>query len=441
MHSAAEPNTGADSPNAAFKSSSHGDLRDRFNAEDWRDAFRGDFAFTPSPSKDQTRPSQRDRNAKRSGFFSAPQSGTPSEAGHESSGSTPASQQMPTPFASTEFKADDWVEQFKNMSWAMPANDGSQADSNPQPSRSPRKQPRTMAKARSDPRTASVATEAEEAASTVGGGNESHSPKPGADGGEAMDIDEDDSINQPPAATTPEQKPKDQSGSTSQKAASSSAGNKRESSTFNLNKLGKTDPFTSTNNGGIDNLQDIGTTLPFESRAKTAKPTVHDIRPRQLDCPNPPKRPRPPSLLPISAGSQQMALSRSAWNRYVAEMNAYMREWNAFNGRMLEHFNARQYAVKTGLAPGWISAVGDSSKLHLDSQNGPEDSGLLETDDEGIDDLVPDSAKGGYSAYLRGLEEDVKVRKHWDVACEMHQECILELGQIRGWIRNGGKII
>lgn len=441
MYSTAEPNTGTEPPNAAFKSSSHGDLRDRFNAEDWRGAFGGDFFFAPSPSKDQTRPTQRGRTGRRSGFFSAPQSGTPSEAGHESSGSTPASQQTPTPFANAEFKADDWVEQFKNMSWAMPTNDGSQTDSNPQPSRSPRKQPKTSAKARTAPRTASVATEVEEAASTVDGGNESHSPKPGVDGGEAMDIDDDNSIKQPDAATAPEPKPKDQSGGTPQKEASSSAGKKRESSIFNLNKLGKTDPFTNTNRGGIDNLQDIGTTLPFESRAKTAKSTVHDIRPRELDCPNPPKRPRTPLLLPISAGSQQLALSRSAWNRYVAEMNTYMREWNAFNGRMLEHFNARHYAVKTGLAPGWISAVGDSSKLNLDSQDGPEDSGQLGRDGEGIDDLVPDSAKGGYSAYLRGLEEDVKVRKHWDVACEMHQECIMELGQIREWIRDGGKII
>lgn len=329
------------------------------------------------------------------------------------------------------------------MSWAMPTNDG---ESNPPPSRSPKKQPRPAAKARTAPRTASVATEAEEAESTVDGGNESQSPDQGV-GGEAMDIDDDNSVKQPVAAATPDREPKNPSKAAPQGATpSASAGDKAKDpksdhNIFNLNRLGKTDPFTNTNSGGIDNLQDIHATLPFESRAKNAKATVHDIRPRELKCPNPPKRPRPPLLLPISAGSQQVALSRSAWNRYVAEMNTYMREWNDFNARMLGHFNARQYAVKTGLAPGWISAVGDSTRLNLDS-DGPEDSGQLGADGEGVDDiLVPDSAKGGYSAYLRGLEEDVKVRKHWDVACEMHQECVLELGQMREWIRRGGKAI
>jgi hypothetical protein len=35
-------------------------------------------------------------------------------------------------------------------------------------------------------------------------------------------------------------------------------------------------------------------------------------------------------------------------------MGAYIHEWNAFNGRMLTHFNARQAANLTGLAPARI---------------------------------------------------------------------------------------
>jgi hypothetical protein len=72
----------------------------------------------------------------------------------------------------------------------------------------------------------------------------------------------------------------------------------------------------------------------------------------------------------------------------------------------------------------------------------PEKSqGHAEVDEADIDDLVPDRRTGGYSAYLRGIEEDVQVRKHWDVACELHRECIVDLGRLREWIRRGGKVI
>lgn len=447
MHSTAKPNPSTDSQNGAFKSSSHGDLHERFNAEDWRGAFDDHFVFvSPTPSAtDKARQPEgsgnRGRPTTRSGFSSPLQSETPSGNSSESAGSASTSQQRPTPFTGAKFMADDWVEQFKNMSWAMP-NNGSQ-ETNRQGSRSPKKQPRPGARARTAPKPASVTTEAEEAKTTLDESSEQQSTQTGAASVEAMDIDDDNSKPHTPAPA-PDRGAEEQNNVPKRKPVPPSTINKAaetksENSTFNMNKLGKTDPFTNTNSDGIDNLQDIHANLPFESRAKTANPTVNHIRPRDLDCPNPPKRPRPPQLQPISAGSQQLALSRNAWNRYVAEMNTYMREWNDFNGRMLGHFNARQHAVQTGLAPGWISAVGDSARLNLDSQEENEQStGDADWED---DVLVPDTAKGGYSAYLRGLEEDVKVRKHWDVACELHQECILELGQIRKWIRNGGKII
>jgi hypothetical protein len=125
-------------------------------------------------------------------------------------------------------------------------------------------------------------------------------------------------------------------------------------------------------------------------------------------------------------------------------MTTYMREWNQFNRRMLLHFNARQEAVETGLAPRWISAVGDSARLNLNGGDGDgNQSGISEDTDRNEDEetLVPGSGKGGFSAYLRGIEEDTQVRKHWEVACEMHRECILDLGRLREWIRNGGKVM
>jgi hypothetical protein len=120
-----------------------------------------------------------------------------------------------------------------------------------------------------------------------------------------------------------------------------------------------------------------------------------------------------------------------------------MHEWNAFNGRMLTHFNARQEANATGLAPGWISAVGDSTRLKINGADDNDDGTTKKDfDDYHIDEfLVPGTSKGGFSAYLRGIEEDTQVRKHWEVACEMHRDCILDLGRLREWIRNGGKVV
>lgn len=119
-----------------------------------------------------------------------------------------------------------------------------------------------------------------------------------------------------------------------------------------------------------------------------------------------------------------------------------MHEWNAFNRRMLVHLNVRQEANETGLAPGWISAVSDSVRLKIgvDDENG-NDKTIREDSYDADEFLIPGSNKGGFSAYLRGVEEDIIVRKHWDVASEMHRECILDLGRLREWIRNGGKVV
>lgn len=323
------------------------------------------------------------------------------------------------------------------------------------------------------PQPASVATEAEETHATVDELTDTSSD------GEAMDIDDELPPTQPNnGAAQPPGRPPTATGPTSGRiphdgadiaAEANGANADATEQALNMNKLSNVTPFTSTNAAGIDNLQDISSTLPFDSRPHL--PTSHSrpIRPRDLHCPNPPKRPRAPEPVPAGPGSQQRVLPRSTWQRYVAEMNTYMREWKDFNRRMLAHFNARQDAIETGLAPNWIDAVGDSPTLKIPTDgdgdgggngNNADDSGLADglgdgssrtrdPNNERSDDtnanpddiLIPGSAKGGYSAYLRGLEEDVKVREHWNVACELHRDCILELGRLRDWIRNGGRVV
>ncbi|RMJ27080.1 DnaJ domain protein [Aspergillus sp. HF37] len=487
------PDPASEPQNGSFKSSSHGDLRSGFKANDWHSAFQGDFVFqTTQPDKNQTpNPQTADTSggAGVNGLANTP----PGRTSNGPSRSAPVFQRRPVPSTERQFSAEGWMAQFSNLSWAMPKDDGTR-DTNSQASRassqgprSPKKQSKPASRAQAQPaqfteknfnpddwaeqfRNMSWLCRMKMAPETPipkhrrrilrdrGALRNSQSLQPGlerrtqpvedqaakvdVEEGEAMDIDEDQST----AAAGPEKEPRNQNKDAPQPKPGTSPNSGKvkdpqpESGAFNMNNLGKTDPFTNTNSGGIDNMKDIHATLPFESCTKPAGKPVLGVRARELQCPNPPKRPRVPNLMPVSAGSQQLGLSRSVWNRYVAEMNTYMREWNDFNGRMLAHFLARQEAVKTGLAPGWIGAVGDSARLNVDSPEGSEPS-RDDTEDAVDDVLMPGTAKGGYSAYLRGLEEDVKVRKHWDVACEMHHECILHLGKMREWIRNGGKLL
>ena len=313
---------------------------------------------------------------------------------------------------------------------------------------------------RSAPQAASVATESDEAKDTINGNTPPEPSQSVPADAEAMDIDE------PPGPTSamPDSPSAGNSRSTSypdltahatqdppagakktQPTPQAEGGTpNRETRTplFDLDNLRNTVPFTSTNSGGIENLEDVHANLPFDSRAKQPTTTKRDIRPRELKLPNPPKRPWAPQPTAAYAGSQQLTLSRDKWNWYVSAMSTYMHDWNTFNRRMLLHFNTRQEAIETGLSPKWISAVGDTARLQINGTDEEDEKSETREDvpDES-DDLVPGSGKGGFSAYLRGIEEDVQVRKHWDVACELHRECILDLGRLREWIRNGGKVV
>lgn len=447
----------------AFGRHSSGNLHKKFSAEDWREHINA-FDFLGAAAKHRSS-NENQRSGRTTNRTDSAQSGTSGSPGLNPFGSVPGAQprqqQTPTPFAQAKFSADQWAEKLRDISWNAQETDKSRQSANTPPTRSPKKQARSGTKVRSTPQPASVASEAEEARETVNGVPPEPSRSVPADA-EAMDIDEPPA---PPAsAPVPEtastgipsypdlnahvaQDPPSASKKTNPQPPRTEGSTTTETRTplFDLENLRKTAPFTSTNSSGIENLEDVHATLPFESRAKQPTTTKRDIRPRDLKLPNPPKRPWAPQPLPIYPGSSQLALPRDKWKYYVSAMGTYMHEWNLFNRRMLLHFNSRQEAIETGLAPGWISAVGDTNKLRVNGadEDGDGDKSEIHEDadiNESDDSLVP-GGKGGFSAYLRGIEEDVKVRKHWEVACELHRECILDLGRLREWIRNGGKVV
>lgn len=371
----------------------------------------------------------------------------------------------PFPFAQAKFSADEWSKQLHDLQWNPPEPETTRKSANnTPPTPRSRKQSRAGAKVRSVPKPASVASELDESTKTVNDDEPASMPaQPAPPEAEAMDID--DELPSPPVNTTPESPTKNgdypnlssnvtqeaqapepappQPPQQTQPPAQHPAQNgvpKEEARAplFNLDNLRNTAPFTNTTSGGIENLGDVHDTLPFESRAKQQTTTERDIRPRELNLPNPPKRPWAPKL--VSMGPNTQVLPIDKWRHYTSAMSAYIYEWNQFNRRMLLHFNTRQEAIETGLSPNWMSAVGDTTRLKLNGDD--DDSNDQEPSESDLDEyLVPGSKKGGFSAYVRGIEEDIQVRKHWDVACEMHRECILDLGRLREWIRNGGKLV
>lgn len=395
--------------NGTFKSNSHDDLRTSSRKEPFG-------LNSNSRGKESRKDSPQEAAGSSTEPFSRPQS----------------TSQQQTPFSEQNFLGNDWTAafQFKNLSDALPTNDSSQRQPNPQRARSPRKQNRPGVRARPTPQQASVASEAEEAESTVNGDDKG----PEVDG-EAMDLDDESPAQNTQAAPQKPNDGKETAAPASSKPQPAPKARDQDAGTtsFNLKNFGGVFPFTSTNSGGLGDLKDMSSTLPFESRAKVPKTTPDETNPRDLKCPNPPKRPEPPQPVQASAGNKQVAITRAALDRYIAEMNAYVREWNSFDGHMVGHFRARHETNQTEMAPNWLGAVGDSLRLDEDAA---QNSG-----DESDDDNSGSTARRGFTSYKNALVQDEKVMKHWEVARERHLECMLQFGEMRKWIRGGGKIL
>lgn len=172
----------------------------------------------------------------------------------------------------------------------------------------------------------------------------------------------------------------------------------KQEAQMNLGDLKDVAPFAPSKEG-LKNLADLSATLPFESRPSNINVIESALSPQLLKLPAPPKR------IPVPD-----TLTQTSWERYIAQMRAYMFEWNTFNTKMLAHFNERQASVETTLKPEWMSANSDGTD------------------------------KWGFLAYMQGVEEDFRVRAHWDVSWEKHRECMRGLGSVRERLRGGGII-
>jgi hypothetical protein len=150
---------------------------------------------------------------------------------------------------------------------------------------------------------------------------------------------------------------------------------------------------------GLNSFADLGSKLPFESKAAPSIPISRNVG--NLSLPPPPKGPSPPTI-----EHNAPRPSPTSWASYMASFKAYMAEWDKFNTKMLNHFGARK-AETDALPRGWMNAFGGSE----------------------------------ITKYFEGLKEDEKVREWWDVACQKHRKAVEDFIWAKEVFKSGIKVV
>ena len=390
---------------------SQGDPLGTFSAADWDGKFSGTEHFQPTEtsSRDRRSPTRTNRTRARS-------TGTGSGTSRSQGLSEPTittQEEPPEPngipseqpdiytaaaFQTGKFSAEDWAEKLKNQKWEIPNNE---LNVNRDRNKAPKRGSRSNAAKRLFP-TSTSGTDDESDPTAGPSMTKERDP-------DAMEVDDDlptiisDGNQQPAQATqgTPD---------TSKPVANG----------VDLSDLTKAAPFAPSNTG-LKDLDDLHTSLPFQSRAaddlnldrnESQNSTNSGIR--RLNLPRAPKTVQAPLV---------DSLTQDHWESYVQEMYSYMHDWNVFNIKMIDHFRARQDQVNVGMIKHWISSVSD----------GPSADNIDLCSDTSLD-----QPRAGYAAYMQWLDDDDVCRAWWDEATERHRRCIEDLGKVRARVKRTG---
>jgi hypothetical protein len=400
-----------------FQSASHEDVSKRFSASEWNSKLAG--------AEDLFRPTSSDTPAKRSPVRAA-RSRAKSYSRTQASPIRESSNELPTgmnggpkdtsttseAFVPGKFAAEEWLKKLRYQTTAGPTEDA-RIKSPVGGFKVPAPKPDST-----DPKPGSLSEEkgarGASAEDPAGSGHKL------SDDVDPMDIDDSfpSSIPSTPSevyetAVPPQPVPKEKGHDL---AADTSGLHPPHmvAPGLKLDDLSNVAPLRPSNTG-LGDLQDLNTTLPFESKASPTRPSQSMANGfafsslKALNLPKPPKH----VIAPLENVTQE------AWTRYTKEMSAYMQEWHIFNKKMLDHFQARQAQLDMTLMVNWMSALGDgpsAEEISRKVQENPSAGG---------------SAKAGYAAYRQWSEEDMRVREWWNVACEKHRQAVIELGRVR----------
>ena len=315
------------------------------------------------------------------------------------------------------FSADQWTRNLKHENWAAKwAHPPAQGQAQTSPTRRPHSSNTKRARPQ-NPYGSGVNIASAQPQGQPNRANASHSYDDLE--GDAMDIDPPPVERRPsaPANAQPSGGPRavfvephrpewrSQPDSADQNAPNQN-GTEPEASNFNMSNLKNQPPLNLNTSGGIGNLNDLGSNLPFQSQPSSAHPGKSPLSPpsSRADLPKAPQAPLAPAKL-----------SRDEWMHYLERMKEYVSKWNRFNAGMVSAFQSRaQQAIDMerghagGAVDGWLAAIGETSNLK------------------------------GWDSHVKSLQEDERLRMHWNAACDGHRSVILQHGRLREKVMSEG---
>jgi len=400
------------------KSRSAESINMQFRADEWNGKFEGwPKTFEPNTTKATASRSRNPSARGRSGNRTTTSGQVPTTTAFNGfNGTVPPPPPYPPPFAAptqtAKFTQAEWKETFKDGTWAYPAKETS-----PRRGSVPRKATKANQRKQASPSRDPPIIDLTESSSDdeVSPVKEQSSPKgpsqappkgkyqaPTAEdvsnesSGDAMDID-------PKITPEPSAKPTFFASRSNHKSIhsmtsmSSEGGVPLNSGTFTFDKSGlnglnglKTvEPLGQTNNGeGLSGLRDVGSTLPFESKASN----IHPLKsiPQELSIDFVPAPPDPPSVL-----------NKATFEKYMIRFGHYFTAYRKFEAQILKHFRDEEEGLEQRLDPNWLRNAGEKTNTV------------------------------GFDTYMKALEADERVEEVWRTARSRHRKAMAKCKDVR----------
>ncbi|KAG5992351.1 hypothetical protein E4U43_003805 [Claviceps pusilla] len=156
---------------------------------------------------------------------------------------------------------------------------------------------------------------------------------------------------------------------------------------------------------GLDSLHGLKEHLPFESKASDVPPVKPPNPAKPLEFPHPPTAPR--FVQPTGVTDEMTKPTTMPWNKYLAEFEGYLRQWDRFNDQVVDHFATRRALVsetRTAKGYGFLGARGDTEMQE----------------------------------YYNWVQQDNDVRGRWMDACTEHQNRLREFMTVREEMKRRG---
>jgi hypothetical protein len=292
---------------------------------------------------------------------------------------------------SAKFTPDEWVETFKDSTWAF---DPTKETSPRRAATTNRRSKATTRKPTSNPTNIPIIDLTGDGnAGKAANSKAEAAPKFQAFAEDAMDVDSDG----PPA--------KEPHGSrtgahASQPALNGTGAEPKPAATVpppaqeqvasaldGLTNLKNVEPFA-PNENGLFGIADLGSSLPFKSQPSTSHPTKPNAA-KQLNFPHLPVPPEVPAKL-----------DAKSFDEYMIRMKLYTTAVQRFDDIMLKHFMARKEQM-AGLDPNWLRNQGETTKAP------------------------------GFDTYTRAIEQDEQALEHWMTGKEKHKEAMAKCKDVR----------